>query len=595
VKNIALSIRESARELGESVALRHKIVGSWHEISYRELDETIGAVARKLVDLGVQVGDKVAIFAPNCPDWVLADLGIQSIRGVTVPIFATSTAKQAQYIIEDADVRVAFAGSGSEMEKLSAVREACGKPEILVALEGRTDLGEEGDMLMPEFIKSGMEVDTQDECDIRSDDAKATDLATIIYTSGTTGEPKGVMLAHENFVNQFETLDRNYDVTTDDRSLCFLPLSHVFERAWTFFVLLRGAKNSFCPDPKRIAKYLVEARPNVMASAPRLYEKIYSGIFDKLENAPSYRQKLFHWALDVGGKYERKIRNGGAGPLLKSQHALADKLVLSKLREVIGGPKKFMASGGAALSKEIEEMFFAAGLLICQGYGLTETAPMLTANAPGEFRFGTVGKPVVDVELKIAESGEILAKGPNVMAGYFNKPEATAEVFSDGWFHTGDVGHFDEDGFLIITDRIKDLIVTSGGKNVAPQWVETVVGKDPFIEQLAVLGDSRKYISALVVPSFDVLSEWAKRQKLNFESHEDLVRMPEVIRHMTERITRQSKQLAPFEKIKRFTLMAKEFTMQAGEITPTLKVKRRVIHEKYKDLIERMYSKDSSA
>ncbi len=590
MENIALSIRAGARQHADSVALRHKIVGSWHEISYGEMDELIEAVARKLVDLGVEEGGNVAIFAPNCPDWILADLGVQSIRASTVPIFATSTVEQARYIIEDADVRVAFAGARSEMEKLVEVRELCGKPEILVALDGSTEAGDEDDMLMSDFIESGRQAGTAEECLRRAGDARGDDLATIIYTSGTTGEPKGVMLSHANFVNQFETLERRYDVTGEDRSLCFLPLSHVFERAWTFYVLLKGAKNSFLPDPRRIASYLVEVRPNVMASAPRLYEKIYAGIYDKLETAPSYRQKLFHWALDVGGRFQTKSRNGGVGPLLRAQHALADRLVLSKLREVIGGPKKFMASGGAALSQEIEEMFFAAGLLICQGYGLTETAPMLTANCPDDFRFGTVGKPVVDVEIKIDDKGEILAKGPNVMSGYFNKPEETDEVFTDGWFHTGDVGHFDEDGFLVITDRIKDLIVTSGGKNVAPQLVEMVVGKDPFIDQLAVLGDRRKYISALVVPSFDVLSEWARRQKLNFESHEELVKMPEVIRHMTERITAQSRQLAPFEKIKRFTLMAKEFTMQAGEITPTLKVKRRVIHEKYKDLIERMYS-----
>ena len=590
MKNIALSIRAAARDFGDSVALRHKVVGSWQESSYREMDESIEALARGLVELGVGVGDKVAIFAPNSPEWILADLAVMSLRAVTVPIFATSTVEQARYIIEDAEVKIAFAGSGSEMDKLLSVREICTSPEVLIVMGGSTESGDEGDMLMSDFMERGRKSDTTEECKVREREAKASDLATIIYTSGTTGEPKGVMLAHENFLNQFQTLENRYDLSSEDRSLCFLPLSHVFERSWSFYVLLTGAKNSFVPDPRRLAKYIVEVRPTAMASAPRLYEKIYAGIFNKLETAPATRRKLFHWALAVGGKYQRKIRSGGAGPLLRAQHAIADKLVLVKLREVIGGPKKIMASGGAALSKEIEEMFFAAGLLIFQGYGLTETAPMLTANAPGDFRFGTVGKPVEGVQIRIAESGEILAKGPNIMSGYFKKPEATAEVFTDGWFHTGDIGHFDDDGYLVITDRIKDLIVTSGGKNVAPQWIETTVGKDPFIEQLAVLGDRRKYISALVVPSFEVLSEWARRQKLNFESHEDLIRLPEVIHHITDRIKSQSTHLAPFEKIKRFTLMAKEFTMQAGEITPTLKVKRRVIHEKYKELIERMYS-----
>ncbi len=591
MQNIALMIRERAREHGDAVALRHKVGGRWRETSYREMDESVEAVARALVELGVAEGERVVIFAPNSPDWALADLGIQSIRAASVPIFATSTPEQARYILEDAGVRIAFAGARVEMEKLAAVRAECGKPEILIAVDGETKHAAEGDLTMDALLARGRDAENDAETARRAAAARPDDLATIIYTSGTTGEPKGVMLAHENFRNQFDTLERRFEVSASDRSLCFLPLSHVFERSWSYYVYMKGAQNSFVPDPARVVRYLGEVRPTAMASAPRLYEKVFASLHDKLESGSPVQRLLFRWAIATGMAYETRRRRGPVWPWLRLRHGLADRLVLRKIREVVGGPKNFLASGGAALAKEIEEMFFAAGLLICQGYGLTETAPMLTCNSPHDFRFGTVGKPIEDVEIRIDDGGEILARGPNVMRGYFGKPEATAEALGKGgWFHTGDVGYLDDDGYLVITDRIKDLIVTSGGKNVAPQWIETTVGKDLFIDQLAVIGDKRKYISALVVPAFDALADWARKQKLSFESHEELVRLPEVLRLMTLRIRDQSRQLAPFEKIKRFTLMAKQFSMQAGEITPTLKVRRRVIKEKYRELIERMYT-----
>ena len=587
--NVALEIRAAARRHGDCIAMRHKVEGQWRDTSYREVADRIDEVARALLALDVAVGERVLIFGPNSPDWILADLGAQSLRAVPVPVFATSSAEQVRYIVEETQTRVAFAGAGATLETLRGVREACGLPEIIITLDGSAPDAAAPDCDMDAFRTRGRDADDGGEVERRASEATGRDLSTIIYTSGTTGEPKGVMLAHENFRNQFTTLDARFDLGSEDRSLCFLPLSHVYERSWSYYVYLKGASSAFVPNPMRVIDYMRQTRPTAMVSAPRLYEKIHAGVMEKIASSPAPLRMISNWALGMGHRYQTRRLDGGVPWPLKLGHALADRLVLRKIRAIMGGPKNFLSSGGAALAAEIEEFFFSLGFLVCQGYGLTETAPMLTCNAPGAFRFGSVGRPVDGVELKFGEDGEILARGPNVMRGYYRKPELTAEVLQDGWFRTGDTGDIDADGFLSITGRLKDLIVTSTGKNVAPQLIETVVGKDPYIEQLAVIGDRRKHISALVVPAYEALAEWARGKRLQFADHEELVRQPEVVRFMTERIRAQSKSLAPFERIRRFTLMARSFSMEAGEMTPTLKIRRDVILRKYHELIERMY------
>ncbi len=589
MKNIALEIRKQIRLHPDAVALRGRGKDHWEETSYRQLDACVEALGRSLVAMGIETGERVAIFAPNSPNWALIDLAILGIRASTVTIFATSTAETAGYILKDAGVRVAFAGVKREYAMLSELRARGRGPETIVILDGSAELEDDRDLLFDDLLAGADDSEAGEETARRAAAASPDDIATVIYTSGTTGEPKGVMLSHGNFQNQFDALEAEFNVEVGDRSLCFLPLSHVFERSWSFYLYFKGAANSFVGDPARVVKYMGEVRPNIMASAPRLYEKVYSTLSDKLERSSPLRRGIFNWALRTGQAYQTRRLKGRVDPLLTLGHRLAERLVLNKLQEALGGPKKFMASGGAPLAIEIEKLFFSAGLMICQGYGLTETSPMLTCNTPTDFRFGTVGKPVTGVELSIGDEGEILARGPNVMQGYLGKPEETRKAMEGGWFHTGDVGRFDDDGFLIITDRIKDLIVTSGGKNVAPQRLETMIGKDPFIDQLAVFGDDRKFISALVVPTYESLAHWARSHKLDFSSHEELIKLPEVIRFMQTRIREQSLHLAPFEKVKRFTLLAKQFSIQAGEITPTLKVKRRVIMEKYGAIIESMY------
>ena len=398
------------------------------------------------------------------------------------------------------------------------------------------------------------------------------------------------MLTHANLFSQFEAVDRCFRVGVADRSLCFLPLSHSYERTWSYYVFRQGACNHYASDPRRVMEYLKEVRPTAMVSVPRLYEKIYSTVLDRAEKSSAFRKKLFHWAMGKGRSYAFRIKDKKpVGPWLAITHALADYLVLAKIRGIVGGPKNFFSAGGASLSRDIEEFFFAAGLLICEGYGLTETSPMISYNTPEFFKFGTVGRAIPGCRVKLSDEGEILAKGPNVMKGYHNRPDETSKTIVDGWLHTGDVGVIDDEGFITITDRIKDLIITSHGKNVAPQHIEATVGKDRFIEQLCCVGDRRKFIAALVVPSFPALEEYAGRNGIGFSSRAELIAKPEIISLYKKRIREQSAELAPYETIRKFTLLEKEFTQEAGEITPTLKIRRRAILEKYGDIIDRMY------
>jgi len=595
MQNIALDIIAGARSRPDAVALRFEREGSWRETTYATMVDRIDRVAAVLVGLGVNPGDRVGIFSPNLPEWIIADYGVMSIQGVSVPIYATSTADQASVIVADSGMRVLFVGTEAERDSALEILGACPELETVIAMTPGLADGDGRIFDLANLEAAAVPAEVAEDIARRRQRATSGDLATIIYTSGTTGVPKGVLLRHTNFVNQFTTMDNRFVVGEKDRSLCFLPLSHVYERTWSAYVFLKGASNTILSNPRQVVTAIADARPTVMVSAPRLYEKVHAAIHARVEAAPAYRQKLFGWAIAVGDEYWR-ARYAAEQPAfgLKLKHAVADALVLKKIRNAVGGPKNFFSSGGAALDKHVEDFFLSVGLLICQGYGLTETAPMLTCNAPGAFRFGTVGRPIDGVEIRIAETGEIQVKGPNVTEGYFGKPEATAECFIDGWFKTGDIGHLDEEGYLVITDRIKDLIVTAGGKNVAPQHIESVIGKDHYIDQLAVVGDKRKFISAIVVPAFESLLEFAKERKLAFQDHDELIRLPEVVELYRKRIKEQSLPLAPFEKVKRFTLVAKQFSMQAGEITPTLKIRRKVVAEKYRELIERMYKPEPS-
>jgi long-chain acyl-CoA synthetase len=588
--HLALMIRASARQYAARTAMRYKVGDSWRSITYAELDDRIRATAKALLDRGIRPGDKVGIFAPNRPEWAIADFAILSVGAISVAIYATETAEGAAYIVRDAELRLVFVDGQAQYDKIKPLVDARAQLETIVVFEDDVAIDGAGSVRFRELVAHGRGLRTDAEIDAYLERASADELATLIYTSGTTGVPKGAMLTHANFFHQFAAIDERFEVGPSDRSLCFLPLSHAYERCWSFYVFRCGAENNYVSQPKRVLEYLSEVRPTVMVSVPLLYEKIYAAVHARLEHASDSKRRLFAWAVRIGKRYhERRRAKRAIGPVLAVEYAVADRLVLAKIRDLLGGPKNFLSAGGAPLSQAVEELFFAAGLLLCQGYGLTETAPMITCNAPGAFRFGTVGKPVRDVEVRIGDDGEILVRGPNVMKGYYRKPEETRRAFVDGWLKTGDVGELDADGFLRVTDRIKDLIITDSGENVAPQHIETVFKIDPYIEYLVVLGDKRKFLTALIAPQFNELEAYARTYAIAFSSHGELVRRPEILDFYRARIEHLSTTLAPYERIKAFRLLDHELTQDTGELTPTQKVKRKALVSKYAGLIEEMY------
>ncbi|MFW2380861.1 MAG: AMP-dependent synthetase/ligase, partial [Acidimicrobiales bacterium] len=437
-RHLAEVLRSTVNRFGDRPALFWKDGAGWERMTYGEMAGKVSEVAGGLLELGVTVGDRVALFSENRPAWAIADLGALTISAVTVPIYATNTPDQVAYILNQSGAKVVFVGDAGQLASVESVAARCPHLETVVLLSGD---GGADTMTFAGVCELGASTDHSAELDALRAAYDTTHLASLIYTSGTTGEPKGVMLSHSNFLHQVDAVDTFFDVGPDDRSLCFLPLSHVYERTWSYFIFSQGAQNYYLSNPREVVDYLPEVKPTAMVSVPRLYEKVYAGVMSKAEAASPLRKKLFTWALSVGGRFAETKESGTTpGLVLRLEHAVADKLVLSKIRDAVGGPKNFFSAGGAPLSSTIEEFFLAAGLLVCQGYGLTETSPMVTCNSPGKFRFGTVGHPVPGCEVRIGDDGEILVRGDNVMQGYYDNPEATAEVLRDGWLHTGDIG-----------------------------------------------------------------------------------------------------------------------------------------------------------
>lgn len=588
MQHIALTIEQSCRNFAGRPALRIHRDGGTQTWTYREMARQVEQLAAALHAEGLCAGDRAAICCPNRPEWTLLCLAFYRLRVLPVPIYASCTAAQILEIVKDSGASMLALGGEMPLSRLEALH-AGSCPQLLSLETGRgtASLPTLGDLLERELRE-----DAALQVQAALAGAATEDTAVLIYTSGTTGEPKGVMLSHANFFHQYEVLDDNFDFGPEDRSLCFLPLSHIYEHCWTLYVLARGAENVYLEDPKQVAAALGEVRPTVLCSVPRLYEKVMQTIQERVAQAPVIRQKLFHWAMKTGARVARLKLNGQRPEfLLALRHRIADRLVLGKLRGAIGGDKRILSAGGAALGREVEDFFHAAGLFLCQGYGLTETSPMVSCNRPGEYMPGTVGRIVPGCELRIApETGEIQVKGRNVFQGYWQRPEATAAVMQDGWFCTGDVGTLDEHGYLRITDRIKDLIVTSQGKNVAPQRIEGLLTRDTFIEQAAAVGDGRKCVTALIVPVFEKLEAYASEHRLHFDGRESLLRLPEIMDLIKQRVEEQSCELARHEMIKRFSLLPEMFSEATGTLTPTLKLRRQEIHQRYQDMIDGMYS-----
>ena len=579
----------SIQQYGNRLALAHKPRGdTYQDISYTEFGKSVDAFSKGLNVLGVQKGDRIAILSENRPEWAISDFGILKAGAVNVPMFSTLTAAQISYILKDSGAKIICVSTEKQLEKCLSIRdEVPTLKQILIfnAIEGETP---EGVIHFAAVCKlAGDDVDS----DLREDD-----VATIIYTSGTTGNPKGVMLTHANFISNLQACKSLIDVGETDVLLSFLPLSHVFERLGGHYVpLFSGAKVAYAESTFTVAQNMKEVAPTVMLSVPRLYETMHERILRAVQEGSLLKQKIFHWGVSVGSAVSSTIQQGKKpSTVLQLQQGIADKLVFAKLKAATGGRLRFFVSGGAALPQSIAEFFHAAGILILEGYGLTETSPVISMNYPERWKFGTVGVPVPGVEVKIAEDGEILTRGPHVMKGYFNNETATAEVIDkDGWFYTGDIGIIDQDGFVKITDRKKNIIVLSNGKNVAPQPIESALARSPFISQVMVVGSERKNLAALIVPNFDALKAWASENSIDTTDLPAMLETREVQQHIQSEIRSRLTDFADFEQVRRFTLLEKEFSQEADEMTPTLKLKRNVIIEKYGDAIEGMYPEDA--
>lgn len=585
-------VRSQAKTLANRTALRYFKDNNWLSISWSDFQQQIDQISLALLANHIDIQDKIGIFSHNMPRWTITDIGTLQVRAVTVPIYATNTAKQAQFIINNADMKIIFVGNQEQYDQVVEIVDECPKLEKIVAMKSTIRLHEHAKAChWQDFIEMADE-QYQAELQQRLDGKCLEDLFTLIYTSGTTGEPKGVMLDYANLAHQLNAHDQALKVDDTDVSLSFLPLSHIFERAWVAYVLHRGATNCYIEDTNQVRSALTEIRPTLMCAVPRFYEKIYTAILDKVHNAPKLRQWIFHWAIDIGHQHFDALAKGQKiGFLLKQQYALANKLVLGKLRALLGGHIRMMPCGGAKLEPTIGLFFHSIGLNIKLGYGMTETTATVSCWDDLHFNANSIGSLMPGAEVKIGENNEILVRGGMVMKGYYKKPQETADAFTaDGFLKTGDAGKFDAEGNLYITDRIKELMKTSNGKYIAPQVLESKIGKDKFIEQIAVIADAKKYVSALIVPCYAALEEYAKQVNIKYQDRLELLKHSEILQMLEQRINELQKELAGWEQIKRFTLLPQAFSTQLEEITPTLKLRRKVILQRYQTQIEAMYS-----
>jgi len=579
---------------GDRACVAYKKDGHFQDISWKEMDEMIRSIGAYLMAQGIEPGDTVGLFSPNRYEWWILDQAILSIGAVNVPIYATNSAEEAHYVLEHSDARVCFTGMQEHMEKVVEVRGRLPNLGPVIVFDEVVEKPE-GVITFSQALELGRQEDRNEEFDRRLQAIQSKGLASLIYTSGTTGPPKGVMLSHGNFMaNVNQVLDEFSDILSDeDIFLSFLPLSHSLERTAGYYLAVgMGAKVCFAEDFSKIQENMVEVRPTIIVSVPRLYEKVHAGILAKVGDASPIKRALFGWAIGVARDnlpftcYDKE-RTG----LFKLKYNLADHLIFSKLKAALGMDRlKFAVSGGGPLSVSDAEFFLGMGITVLEGFGLTETTPITNVNRPCMIKPGTVGPPVKDTEIRIAEDGEILIRGPQVMLGYYKNEEATREVITeDGFFCTGDIGHVDEDQCLAITGRKKELIVTAGGKNISPQNIENTLKGSRFVEQVTVIGDRRKYLSALIIPNFEELTKWAAKVGIAYQDHKELVN-DEKVQHLFEKVI--EKYMRPFsraEQIRKFCLLPDEWTQQTGELTPTLKCKRRVIEQKYCNEIECMY------
>lgn len=583
---------------GANPALKAKLSqGGWRTITWAGYARYVQDMTNFLLSLGLKRGERVALLAHNSPEWAITDLAVLHAGGATVAIYETLAPDKVGYILKDSGARIAIAGSRKQAEGLLELTKGA-KLELVVCIDGAAGaLGKQcidwEDALSQGVAWAKANPRTFEE---RWRGVKADDLAGLIYTSGTTGEPKGVMLTHHNFATNARACSGVVDIGAEDIFLSFLPLSHSFERlAGHYFPIAKGAQVAYAESIEKLPENLQEVRPTVMTSVPRLFEKMWARV--EAAAREQGKEKIVRKAVQVGREYARVAKAERRTPPLglRLRYALFDRLVFQKIRGRVGGRIRYFVTGGAHIPEDLEWNFTAVGLPIYGGYGLTETSPVISVNHPEAWRPGSVGKPIPGVEVRLAEDGEIMARGPNVMRGYYNKPEETAKVLTpDGWLMTGDIGHFDADGFLYVTDRKKELFKTSGGKYIAPQSIENLLRESSLIAEAVAIGDDRNYVTALLVPDYEQFAGWAKAQGLPQE-REALAAHPRLREALQAEVDKVNARLSKFETVKQFRVLRREFTQEGGELTPTLKVKRRVVAEKYRDLIADMYDHGTAA
>ena len=585
---------EQVALLGNKRALLYKESGSFKPITWSELGEMVREIAAGLIEIGVKPGDRIAIMSYNRPEWIVVDLAILAIGAITVPVYHTSSSAQTNYIFKKAGADIAFVARSEKAEMLVScdadVQKIISLDPVGIDSAGACALDYAS---VRKLGQEGLHTNRAQELDERISAGRPEDCATIIFTSGTTGNPKGVMLSHANILANASACLTAQPVDKEDIYLSFLPLSHSFERTiGQFFMLLAGATIAYAGSIRTVAADMKEVHPTVMLGVPRFYEKLYTRVVDAVEDAPALRKKLFYWAMHIGRKArEIGADGGGVGIILRLQLKLAEKLVFAKLKKRLGGRLHFFVSGGAPLAQDIVEFFLDAGVQILEGYGLTEYSPVIAVNRFNSIRPGTVGIPVPGCEVKIADDGEVMVKGPSVMLGYYNDEEATMNVMRDGWLLTGDLGEM-EGGFLRINDRKKDIIVTSGGKNISPQYIENLLMKDSFISHVVIYGEKRNYLTALVVPDFEHFEHANPVKGLAGLSPRELVDRREMYDFIMNRIAEKSAELAPFETVRKIVILPEPLKEEKGELTPTMKIKRKAVILEHLEQIEALYKED---
>ena len=595
--HLSILIHEQAKKYGEKVALNYRDFGSlkWKTISWNTFSDRVKQVSNALLNLGVKVQENVGVFSQNTVQYLFTDFGAFGIRAVTVPFYATSSEQQIQYMIVDANIRFLFVGEQEQYDKAHRVLPLCQCLEKIIVFDPSVRIaeGDPSTMYFDDFMKLGDAYPRQSEVEILWSQASDDDTANILYTSGTTGESKGVILHYGQYQAAFIANDENLPVGEKDRIMNFLPFTHIFERGWMFLCLTEGAELIVNTYPKEIQDSLKEMHPTCMCSVPRFWEKVYIGVMEKIENSSAAQKALMKKALAVGRKHNIEYLSRGKRPplWLHMQYQTFDKTLFSLVRKQLGLENaNFFPTAGSYVSPQVEEFIHSIGIFMMVGYGLTESLATVSNDHKGEpYTIGSVGRPINGLEIKIGENDEILLKGPTITRGYYKRENLNKEAFTeDGFFRTGDAGYL-QDGELYLKERIKELYKTSNGKFIAPQMIESKLLVDKYIEQIAIIADQRKFVSALIVPAFAELENYAKDNNIEYTTNEELCHDNRIVQMLTERIDTLQQQLANYEKIKRFTLLPKPFTMEAGELTNTLKIKRAVLNKNYAEQIEEMY------